>query len=111
MRFFGVLLTLFTILVVATAIYPDGNFAARILSLFYHMFAVVYFMFRCCGVDHWTRSKKLTVSNFEQTVQEVIDSGKTFFGTDICVLGLCAGTCICHDWVPSVAVRWIASEG
>lgn len=37
--------------------------------------------------DHWSNSAKLTVDNFESTVQTEIDSGKTMF------------------------VRWIASEG
>ena len=37
--------------------------------------------------DHWTKSKLLTTSNFESTVQSEIDAGRTFF------------------------VRWIASAG
>jgi len=36
---------------------------------------------------HWDYSKKLTVDNFDATVKEEVDAGKTFF------------------------VRWIASEG
>jgi hypothetical protein len=36
---------------------------------------------------HWDRATKLTVDNFDATVKEKVDSGKTFF------------------------VRWIASEG
>lgn len=37
--------------------------------------------------DHWTYSKKLTVANFEESVQAEIDAGRTMF------------------------VRWIASPG
>jgi hypothetical protein len=37
--------------------------------------------------DHWTYSTKLTEANFESTIKENIDAGKTLF------------------------VRWIASEG
>jgi hypothetical protein len=37
--------------------------------------------------DHWTRSTKLTVQNFDDEVKKNIDADKTFF------------------------VRWIASEG